>query len=438
MSVPTRAPRARLTWLTAAVLLLASLAGCTLESGGYNTTSPPKIRFFHAGIDLGPVDVTIGNILTIGLFGYEQFASYHTTPTGTQPVTLTQSGGTAVIAQNSVDFANGDRWLYVLWGRPNAPRALILRDNVELPGGGKTKLRFVNAATEQAPIDVYLTAPGAPLDTATPNITGILLGSTTDFGEYDSGSVDIRITTSGTKNVLWDSGQVNLSDRNAYTLVAYARGDPNQVNVGLLTHDTLGSGSPVNSIFASTRAVNGIPTAGAINALIDGTPTITNVAYGTVTPYQAITPGGTRTVSIEPTSTPGTSLVSGAVLFPPGGPTTLVAFVSGGVTRTFTLQDINLLPLTPGNARMRIANIADIGTVNVFANGTLVVGPLLSQQVSLYFELPPASYTFTLADPTTGNTILPIPASALAPDHTYSLFLIGSTAAPGYVLAQDR
>ena len=41
-SRPPRLGSARL------LVLVAAIAGCTLKSGGYNTTSPPKIRFFNA------------------------------------------------------------------------------------------------------------------------------------------------------------------------------------------------------------------------------------------------------------------------------------------------------------------------------------------------------------------------------------------------------
>src|SRR4051794_35480825 len=65
MSAIFPAPRARLAWLVLFLAVAAGVVGCTAESGGYNTTSPPKIRFFNAAFDIGTVDVDVGNIATL-------------------------------------------------------------------------------------------------------------------------------------------------------------------------------------------------------------------------------------------------------------------------------------------------------------------------------------------------------------------------------------
>ena len=259
MFVRTGAPRARLAWLTLAILIVSAIAGCTLKSGGYNTTSPPKIRFFNAGIDIGSIDVTIGTIQTIQLQNYETFAVYRTAQTGTQPIVVSQSGATTTLLQSSADFENGTKLSYIVYGRPAAPAAVLVSDNVDLPGGGKYKLRLVNTATEMGPLDVYVTQLAADLATASPTISGVALGTSSDFVELDAGSVEVRITPQGSKTVLYDSGQITLSERNAYSLVAYSRGDPALVNVGLFTLDTLGSGALLPSTLGQLRLVNATP-----------------------------------------------------------------------------------------------------------------------------------------------------------------------------------
>src|SRR5437588_6597793 len=97
MSVSFRAPRARLAWITIAALLLAAIAGCTLSSGGYNTTSPPKIRVFNGAIDIGAVDVTLGNVPSVSALGYEQNSTYRTASTGDELIRLTLTGTTTVL-----------------------------------------------------------------------------------------------------------------------------------------------------------------------------------------------------------------------------------------------------------------------------------------------------------------------------------------------------
>jgi hypothetical protein len=429
--------RARLMWLALAAVILAALAGCTLKSGGYNTTSPPKLRFFNASPDLGAVDIAVGGNPTVGLLNYETFSNYRAAATGPQAITVTLSGGTTQVLQTTQDLENGNLFSYVIFGRSGAPHALLLPDNLELPGGGNVKLRLVNATVEQPAIDLYVTNPGQDLASVTPTISSIPAGGASDFIERNAGSSEVRITPAGSKTVLYDSSQVTLSDRNAYSIVAYDRGDPGQVNVGLLTNDTLGSAAALNSIVSATRLVNAAPGVPAANVTVDQT-TIAGVAYGTSSAYQQVQ-SGTPTATFAATATPSTTLISGSLLLPPGGASTIVLFGASGAQQGFALQDFNLLPVTPGNARLRVVNLESGGTgVITLLNGALVVGALASGQPSLYFELPPAAYNFTFADATSQAPLLTVPDVVVSANHTYTLFLLGPPGQLTFLLTQDR
>jgi hypothetical protein len=438
MSAFVNATRARLQWLGVAVVALAVLVGCTAESGGYNTTSPPKIRFFNAAFDIGAIDADVGTVQTITGLNYEQFATYHSASLGSQPVTILQTGTTTPLITSSVNFDNGQRWTHILYGRPNAPQALIVADNVELSGGGKYKVRLVNAATESGPLDVYVTAPGAVIDTMSPTLAGVTLGGVSDYVELDAGSVEVRIVPSGTKSVFYDSGQITLSERNAYSLVAYNRGDPGQVNVGLLTHDTLGSGSLQNSGIGKVRVVNATPAVPSLNVASDGTALFTGVAYGSATPY-GVTAAGAHTVTVQASGAPNVDILNGGVTFPPGGDATFVIYGNPGSLIGVTLSDANFLPMTTGNARVRVVNAGTgLGAVGTYINGALAVGTLPVGSTSLYFELAPATYAVSFVDTASSGVVLAIPAVTLAANHTYTLLLIGTPTAPAYVLTQDR
>lgn len=437
MFVPLRAPRARLAWLSVAVLLIATIAGCTLKSGGYNTVSPPKIRFFNSAIDIGSVAITLGSVpLTAGL-NYETFTGYATAQTGQQPITVSLAGQTTTFLETSQDFSNGDRFSYVLYGRATSPAAILVSDVVDLPGGGNVKFRLINVATEQGPLDFYVTNPGADIAQSAPTISNVALGTASAFVEVESGSRELRITPSGSKTVLFDSGQMTVSDRNAYSIVAYARGDPNLVNVGLLTMDTLGSGSLLPSLLADLRLVNATPATPVVDMLIDGSVHIGSIAYGFGSSYQPEL-GGTHTVSYQPTGQPGTTLITGSLTFPPGGNSTAVLFGTAGAQLSFVLQDINFLPVTPTNARIRVVNVSsDTTSFVTLINGSLAVGALGPASPSLYFELPAATYTVAFADPTTSATLLQ-DSLTVAAGHTYTVFVMGTAGALRDLVTQDR
>jgi hypothetical chaperone protein len=69
--------------------------------------------------------------------------------------------------------------------------------------------------------------------------------------------------------------------------------------------------------------------------------------------------------------------------------------------------------------------------------GTQLVQKNLPMPNSLYFELPPATYTFTFVNPTTSAILLDVPGVTLAAGHTYSLFLIGPPGQLTTLLTQD-
>jgi hypothetical protein len=437
MSVFVRAARARLARVSLAVLLVGAIAGCTLESGGYNTVSPPKIRFFNAGIDIGAVDITIGTVPVAGGLNYETFTSYATAQTGLQPIVLSLSGTTTPYVQTTQSFENGDRFSYILYGRSTSPQTILLNDDQELPGGGKVKVRLANAATEQGPLDFYVTDPGVDLVNAAPVISGITLGSASAYVEIDAGSRELRVTPTGSKTIMWDSGQVTLLDRNAYTFVPYSRGNPRLVNVGLLTLDTLGSGTLQANTLADLRLVNATPVTPLVDMLVDGSVHIGSVPYGVASNYQP-EGGGTRTVSYQPTGQASTTLLTGSLTFPPGGAVTAVLVGTAGAQQSYVLQDVNFLPVTPTNARIRVVNtLSDTGSFQTFVNGTLAVGTEGPAQPSLYFELPAASYAFAFIDPATSTPLLQDTISVEA-GHTYTVFVMGTSGAVRDLVMLDR
>jgi hypothetical protein len=69
-------------------------------------------------------------------------------------------------------------------------------------------------------VDVYVTAPGADLATATPALTGVEFGDASDYLEVPAGDYQVRVTPAGTKTVAIDSGALTLSGGQVRTVIA--------------------------------------------------------------------------------------------------------------------------------------------------------------------------------------------------------------------------
>jgi Domain of unknown function (DUF4397) len=101
---------------------------------------------------------------------------------------------------------------------------LVLTDTEAAPASGKTKIRFVHAASLVAAktVDVYVTAADAALSTATATKANFNYKDNSGYLEVPAGSYRVRITAPGSKTVLIDTGAtgVPLADGKLYTGIA--------------------------------------------------------------------------------------------------------------------------------------------------------------------------------------------------------------------------
>jgi hypothetical protein len=104
------------------------------------------------------------------------------------------------------------------------------------------RVRVFNAAFNAASLDVYLTAPGADLATATPTFAAVGFkqsapASGVNSSELEGGAYSLRITTAGTKTVIF-TAPVNLA-KNADWLLTPVPGSvtPSDVRVLVVRSD---------------------------------------------------------------------------------------------------------------------------------------------------------------------------------------------------------
>ena len=57
----------------------------------------------------------------------------------------------------------------------------MLEDDRTAPPAGNVKVRAVHGAPSAPAVDVYVTAPGADLQTATPALTNVPFGAASDY-----------------------------------------------------------------------------------------------------------------------------------------------------------------------------------------------------------------------------------------------------------------
>jgi hypothetical protein len=422
----------RALYMLAACLLAVTVAGCGKSS---SSSGSAQIRFFNGLVDAGAINVSVGSKSPVSGLPFEGQTLYQGVDSGNQEFKVGIAGGTSTIIDTTLSI-NSSNYTYIVYGTSSAPTAQLISDSITDPTSGLFQIRVTNVAFGSSGVDVYITTPGASLDTASPNISNITYGGSSAFTQLTPGALQLRLTLHNSKQVIYDAGTVTFGDRVSYGLVVYTKGSSALVNATLFTMDSAGNGTLINSKVAQFKVVHAAPGTAAINAFVDGTVAFANIPYQNASSYETLA-AGTHNVTIETVTAPGAVIASAQPPFPSATDTSVVVTGSPGAQTAVVLSDNNL-PGTTGAARVRFVNVAtDLGAVDVLVNFSKRVSNLAPNAASSYVELLEDTYAinFDLAGTTT--VVLSLPAVSVTAARTYTLYLVGTSGQLASVLTRD-
>ncbi len=424
-------------FLFRALLVAACLSTLLLGGCGKSSNDNANVRALNLISGATDVKITAGSTTILTGASFEALSGFTGVGSGNQEfkVTLGASPGTLVDTVYSLGSATD--LTYVTSGTTGAAVGVLIADAYGSPGSN-VAFRVLNLSAVVPSMDVYLTQPGADLAAATPVVTAAVYGSATTFINTPGGNLELRVTATGTKDVIYDA-PVALSPGTGQTLVPYGRGSSKLVNAVLLASNT--SGGVLNSQLAQIKVANGTAVASPLNVLVDGVPAISNVAPAAVAPYQIVA-AGTRQITVESSATPGATLLSIAPNLVPATDTSIALSGAAGSLAALVLTDSNPV-VAPGRAQLRVVNVSpQFAAVDVYANfGKLVTG-LGANSASTYSLVDAASvgttYQIDFNAAGTTSVALSVPGLVLTSGHVYTVYLLGSGATLAGTLTQDR
>jgi hypothetical protein len=387
----------------------------------------------------GAINVTIGTNSTSVVTGlaFEGITSYLQVDSGSTEFKVSVSGGTSTIIDQTLSLSGDQNYTYVIYGTASAPLATMLPDTVTQPNSGIFNLRVTNAAFGTAGLDVYVTAPGAPLSSSVPNISNILQNGTSGFASLTPGTLQVRLTLANSKQVIYDAGTLTFNNQASYELVAYTRGSSTLVNGALLNIDNTGTGSINNSLIAQFKMIHAAPGTGAVNVFVDGNVALANIPYQGASSYGTVA-SGPHTVNIEAAATPGAPIATAQPPFNGATDTSVVLTGTPGATAAVVLDDNNL-PGSIGRARIRFVNVAPgLGAVDVYVNFAPKAMGLATNTASTYTEYVEDTYAVNFDLAGTTNVVLSLPAVSVTAGRTYSIYLVGTPGALAGVVTPDK
>ncbi|MGO4307532.1 DUF4397 domain-containing protein [Cupriavidus sp. RAF12] len=205
-------------------LALAATAVLAACSGGDDSIddrvglSKPSVRVIHA-ITAGPnVDVLQnGTKTSLQNIPYKTVSGYFDVATGSNLFAFNLTGTATQIGATTVDAHTGHK--YTVVALPGTATADVIQ--IDDPYGKgilstSARIRGLNASINAQNVDMYLTTPALDLNTVSPTIAGVsyknaVPPSGQDSIYVDGGTYRLRITTAGTKSVIFDSGALTVA-----------------------------------------------------------------------------------------------------------------------------------------------------------------------------------------------------------------------------------
>jgi len=422
--------------------ILLCLLSFVLASCGHSSSNNASLRIMNAIPDAPSISVQLGTnppLITGMLF--QQLTQYMSVSGGSQDFMVSANGGQSFAINETLNMGSGS-YTYVVYGPiVSAAGFLINENNIQTPNSGEFNFRVINVAAGIGPVDVYLTPLGTDINATSPTVSNVGLGAISQFVSPNAGTLEMRATATGTKNIIYDTAVQTFTNGDSYEAVVFTKGSARLVSMALLDEDSTGTGQVLDNLLADFKVVNASTAGTALNVLVNNVIALSNIPYQGVSGY-VNTPAGSTTFSVQATATPGANLLTLVATLESATDTSLVFSGPPGGLIPLVLNDNNLPPPAL-NARVRFVNASPgLGPIDVYINFSKSTAALVENSASLYInETADATigtayeFDFNIAGTTT--PVLKMPGVVIIAGHTYTVYVVGPANAPQGVVSQD-
>lgn len=216
-----------LALLLASASLVSACGGNDDDADDRLDIADPKVRFVHA-IPAGPNvslyrnDVKQADATNVG---YKFASKYFDVDNGAADWKVKLETGDVTLSTTNFDAHHGNKYTLIALPGQTAADALLIDDpyNKGLVSD-KARVRVVNASFNAQNVDIYLTQPQVDINTVGPTMSAVGFktaspASGNDSVELEGGVYQLRVTTAGTKTVIFNVASVNLEDNADWLLL---------------------------------------------------------------------------------------------------------------------------------------------------------------------------------------------------------------------------
>jgi hypothetical protein len=206
---------------TLALFLLAAAALSAACSNDDNTglEGQGRLRIVHVSPDASNLDVVLDGD-TVADLAYRGSSDYIQLTAGGHVMQISETNTTLALIDQDVTVADGADYTVIVGNTLAHIQALVLTDNNNTPPAGTIRVRAVHGAPGAPAVDVYVTDPGADATLASPAASNVTFGQALPYFDAIAGTYEVRVTPTGTKDVIIDSGAFTLENGQVRTVIA--------------------------------------------------------------------------------------------------------------------------------------------------------------------------------------------------------------------------
>ena len=206
--------------LTLVLAATALSAACSDDDDNTGPEGQARVRVVHASPDAPNVDVLLDDAKVLSDVPYLTSSAYLETSEGDHNLKVNAAGTATTAIDADVTLADGTDYTVIASDLVAQITPIVLQDDNTAPAAGNARVRAIHGAPSAPTVDIYVTAPGADLETATPVLTNVAFGDVADYLEVPAGEYQVRVTVTGTKIVAIDSGALTLESGQVRTAIA--------------------------------------------------------------------------------------------------------------------------------------------------------------------------------------------------------------------------
>ena len=412
--------------------LLAACGGNSEASGG------ARLRLLNASNGYASLDLTVGDAGAGSAIGFGQAGAYADADTrGVTTVVSAHGSGTA-LASATRTLARDTAYTLVAYGWAGALKTALIEENLDAASSGKARLQVMNLAADAGTLDVYLTGADEPLDSATPLASSVAGGATASAVTLNAGSYRLRVTAAGDRSDLrLDVTGLALASIEVATLLLVPGSGGVLVQAVLARQQ--GSVEAQANPLARLRVLASLADGGRVTCTVGGTVVTSNATSPAIGNYALVT-GGQPLVNLL---VDGRALAVPATALPAGGDYTLLVWGDAAAPQLTWISDDNRLPADTARAKVRLVHaVTDLATpVTLTVNSALLanLSNVARGTASSAVQIAPATgATVEVFAGTSAAAVYAKTDALFVAKGLYTVYLLGSTAAPLFRTLQDR